>query len=240
MGSKTLTIKKSKHEDLVSGLTIQIAKMKPHERLTPERQMADDWGVSRMTLRRALEVLQNKGLIYTVPSSGMFVAEPRFVRTSDVTSLSEVTRHRGAHPSSKVHLADRVLASAGVADALGIKVGAPVYRIEQTFFDDNTPLATETSYVPVEMAKGLLEHDLSRSLSAILAENFERPIVRVSYRVRAVTPDARFVERLNLKAPAPALEFCARGITTKDRTAFYVESYKRGDKYDLTYEIEII
>ncbi len=240
MASKTLTGKKSKHEDLVSGLTSQIAKMKAHERLTPERQMADDWGVSRMTLRRALEVLQGKGLIYTVPSSGMFVAEPRFVRTSDVTSLSEVTRHRGAHPSSKIHLADRISAPAEVSEALGVKTGTPVYRIEQTFYDDSTPLATETSYVPVELAKGLIEHDLTRSLSAILAENFERPILRVSYRVRAVTPEPRFLERLNLKSPAPALEFCARGITSKDRTAFYVESYKRGDKYDLTYEIEII
>lgn len=240
MVNTTLSGKKTKHEDLVAGLTMEIAQMKPHERLTPERQLADDWGVSRMTLRRALEVLQNKGLIYTVPSSGMFVAEPRLVRTSDVTSLSEVTRHRGAHPSSKIHLADRIPAPVEIAEALGIRTQSPVYRIEQTFYDDDTPLATETSYVPVEIAKGLIEHDLTRSLSAILAENFERPILRVSYRVRAVTPEPRFNERLKLHASTPALEFCARGITTKDQTAFYVESYKRGDKYDLTYEIEII
>ena len=240
MVNRANSVKKSKHEDLISGLTLQISKMSPHERLTPERQLAEKWGVSRMTLRRALEVLQNKGLIYTVPSSGMFVAEPRFVRTSDVTSLSEVSQHRGAHPSSKIHLADRISASGEIAEALGVKTGTPIYRIEQTFYDDITPLATETSYVPVEKAKGLIEHDLTRSLSAILAENFEQPVSRVIYRVRAVTPAQRFLERLDLKSISPTLEFCARGITPKDQTVFYVVSYKRGDKYDLSYEIEII
>lgn len=239
MSQKLLSKSKSKHDALVSGLTNQITKMKPHERLTPERQMAETWGVSRMTLRRALEVLQDKGLIYTVPSSGMYVAEPKYVHTSDVTSLSEVTRHRGAHPNSKIHLADRIHASTEVAEALGIKLGSPVYRIEQTFYDDNVPLATETSYVPTDMARGLIKHDLTRSLSGILAENFERPIVRVKYRVRAVVPEKRFLERLNLKSEEPVFEFCARGITSDKRTVFYVVSFKRGDKYDLTYEIEM-
>ncbi len=239
MSQKSQTKSRSKHDSLVIGLSSQIAKMKPHERLTPERQMAEAWGVSRMTLRRAIEALQDKGLIYTVPSSGMFVAEPKFVHTSDVTSLSEVSRHRGANPNSRIHLADRVPANAEIAEALGIKSGASVYRIEQTFYDDSTPLATETSYVPTEMARGLLEHDLSRSLSGILAENFEKPIIRVKYRVRAIVPEDKFLERLTLKANDPVFEFCAKGITNNERTAFYVVSFKRGDKYDLTYEIEI-
>lgn len=239
MSKKLLSKSTSKHDSLVLGITSQIAKMKPHERLTPERQMAEVWGVSRMTLRRALEVLQDKGLIYTVPSSGMFVAEPRFVHTADVTSLSEVTRHRGAHPNSKIHLADRIQAEAEVSEALGLKLGSPVYRIEQTFYDDNTPLATETSYVPVDMARGLIEHDLTRSLSSILAENFERPILRVKYRVRSIIPEKKFLERLSLESNSPVFEFCARGITHEEKVAFYVVSFKRGDKYDLTYEIEI-
>jgi len=231
--------KKSKHENLIDGLLKMISSMKPHDRLTPERQLAEEWAVSRMTLRRALEVLQFQGKIYTVPSSGLFVAEPKVVRTSDATSLSEVMRHSGIHPRSKIHLADKIPAGEIVAKELKIKVGDPVYRIEQTFFDDDLPLVTETSYVIVALAQGLLEHDLTQSLSLMLKENFEKPILRVRYRVSAVVPDLRVLKRLSLEEGSATLEFCAQGVTTEDRTIFYVESYKRGDKYDLTYEVEL-
>lgn len=229
----------SKHEFLIIGLSSRIARMKAHERLSSERQLAQEFQVSRMTLRRALEVLQSKGLIYTKPSSGMYVAEPRLVRTSDVTSLSEVMRHRGAHPRSVIHLADKVKADPEIAHALEVDISHPIYRIEQTFFDNETPLATETSYINAELARGLLEQDLTQSLSLILNESFEQPIERVSYRVRAVIPPEKFLLRLNLQDFSPALEFCARGLTKKDRAIFYVVSFKRGDKYDLAYEIEV-
>lgn len=229
----------SKHELLLTGLSQRISKMKAHDRLSSERQLAEEFQVSRMTLRRALEVLQVKGLIYTKPSSGMYVAEAKLVRTSDVTSLSEVTRHRGAHPRSTIHLADKVKASVDVAQALEVEVDHPVYRIEQTFYDNETPLATETSYVNAELARGLLDLDLTQSLSLILKESFENPIVRVRYRVRAVIPPERFLNRLNVSDHSPVLEFCARGVTKRDRVIFYVVSFKRGDKYDLAYEIEV-
>ena len=76
-------------------------------------------------------------------------------------------------------------------------MGDPVYRIEQTFFDDDLPLVTETSYVIVALAQGLLEHDLTQSLSLMLKENFEKPILRVRYRVSAVVPDLRVLKRLS-------------------------------------------
>jgi GntR family transcriptional regulator len=231
--------KRSKHDDLIDGLSSLISLMKPHEKLTPERQLAEEWGVSRMTLRRALEVLQLQGRIYTIPSSGLFVAEPKVVKTFDATSLSEVMRHRGIHPKSKVHLADKIPAPERVAKELEIKVGDPVYRIEQTFFDDELPMVTETSFVIVDLAQGLLEHDLTQSLSRILQENFEKPILRVKYRVRAVVPKPGTLERLSLPLGSATLEFCARGVTTQDRIIFYVESFKRGDKYDLSYEVEL-
>lgn len=229
----------SKHEFLIDGLSKRISKMRAHEKLSSERQLADEFKVSRMTLRRALEALQAKGMIYTKPSSGLYVAEPRLVRTSDVTSLSEVMRHRGINPNSKIHLADIVKASQDIADALEVEKGHPTYRIEQTFYDDLIPLATETSYVNAEMARGLLTYDLSKSLSLILQENFEQAIERVRYRVRAVVPPDQFLNRLSLQTSSPVLEFSATGITKNNRPIFHVISFKRGDKYDLTYEIEI-
>lgn len=239
LNAKRLGSKRSKHENLVEGLSKLIAKMSPHQQLTPERQLAEEWSVSRMTLRRALEALQIQGQIYTIPSSGMFVAEPKVVKTADATSLSEVMRHRGVHPRSTIHLADKIAANSEVAAALGVNLGHYVYRIEQTFYDDDTPMATETAYVNVDLAKGLLDHDLSMSLSRILDTKFEKPILKVKYRVRAVVPDRKSLERLGLTPELAALQFCALGITTLDRVAFYVDSYKRGDKYDLTYEIEL-
>jgi len=232
-------IKDSKHATLLEALAEMSVKLKPHSQLPSERALSEEYGVSRMTLRRAIDVLQARGYIYSVPSKGLFVAEPRMVRTSDVTSLSEVLRHRGNNPSTKLHLADRIHSSEEVAKALGLRKGDWVYRIEQSFFDADVAMATETAYIPTEIAPGLLEQDLSKSLSGILADHYEKPILRVQYRVRSVMPGDKFRERLELAVGAPTFEFFAVGITSKERSAFLVVSYKRGDKYDLIYQLEV-
>jgi GntR family transcriptional regulator len=232
-------VKDSKHATLLEALADLSVKLKPHSQLPSERALSEEYGVSRMTLRRAIDVLQARGYIYSVPSKGLFVAEPRMVRTSDVTSLSEVLRHRGNNPKTKLHLADRIHASDEVAKALGLRKGDWVYRIEQSFFDADVAMATETAYIPAEIAPGLLEQDLAASLSSILANNYEKPILRVQYRVRAVIPEEKFRERLDLAVGAPTFEFFAVGITSKERSAFLVVSYKRGDKYDLSYQLEV-
>lgn len=232
-------VKDSKHATLLEALAELSVSLKPHSQLPSERALSEEYGVSRMTLRRAIDVLQARGYIYSVPSKGLFVAEPRMVRTSDVTSLSEVLRHRGNNPKTKLHLADRIHATDEVAKALGLRKGDWVYRIEQSFFDADVAMATETAYIPAELAPGLLEQDLAASLSSILANNYEKPILRVQYRVRAVIPEEKFRERLDLAVGAPTFEFFAVGITSKERSAFLVVSYKRGDKYDLSYQLEV-
>ena len=232
-------VKDSKHATLLEALADLSVKLKPHSQLPSERALSEEYGVSRMTLRRAIDVLQARGYIYSVPSKGLFVAEPRMVRTSDVTSLSEVLRHRGNNPKTKLHLADRIHASDEVAKALGLRKGDWVYRIEQSFFDADVAMATETAYIPAEIAPGLLEQDLAASLSSILANNYEKPILRVQYRVRSIIPEEKFRERLDLAVGAPTFEFFAVGITSKERSAFLVVSYKRGDKYDLSYQLEV-
>ena len=238
MKNKT-NVKRSKHEELIYGLTQLATTLKVHSQLPSERQLSEDYGVSRMTLRRATDVLQARGFIYTIPSKGLFVAEAKLVKTLDVTSLSEVLRHRGINPRNTLHLADRIHATDEIAKALDIRKGEWVYRIEQSFFDEDVAMATETAYIPCDLALGLLEQDLSQSLSMILRNHYERPVLRVQYRVRSVIPPEKARERLNLAIGAPTFEFFAVGITTQERSAFLVLSYKRGDKYDLTYQLEV-
>jgi len=231
--------KRTKHEELINGLTKLTTTLKVHSQLPSERQLSEDYGVSRMTLRRAIDVLQTRGFIYTIPSKGLFVAEPKLVKTSDVTSLSEVLRHRGNNPRNTLHLADRIHATDEIAKALNIRKGEWVYRIEQSFFDEDVAMATETAYIPCNLTPGLLDQDLSQSLSMTLKIHYEKPVLGVHYRVRSVIPPEKARERLNLAAGAPTFEFFAVGITTKERSVFLVLSYKRGDKYDLTYQLEV-
>jgi GntR family transcriptional regulator len=233
------SVSKSKHDRVLGDLIKLAAAAKPHSQLPPERALSEYLGVSRMTLRRALEVMQSRGVLYTIPSKGLFVSEPRFVSTSDVTGLSEVLRHRGNKPLNTLHLSDRIPAPEKIAADLNINKGDFIYRIEQSFLDGDIPMATETAYIPCEIAPGLLDHDLSRSLSAILGVNYEKPVLKVSYRVRSLIPPEKFQLRLGFTKIDPCLEFHAIGRSYEDRPVFLVDSYKRGDKYDLTYDLEI-
>ena len=67
-------VKDSKHATLLEALAELSVTLKPHSQLPSERALSEEYGVSRMTLRRAIDVLQARGYIYSVPSKGLFVS----------------------------------------------------------------------------------------------------------------------------------------------------------------------
>src|SRR6476646_8465616 len=96
---------------------IATEQLGPHTLLPSERELADQHGVSRMTARQALSLLESEGVVYRRPPRGTFVAEPR-VRFH-IGSFSEEVSRLGMHPDAKLLWAEKQEPTATVRRALG-------------------------------------------------------------------------------------------------------------------------
>jgi GntR family transcriptional regulator len=172
----------------------------PGDRLPAERELAVEHGVSRMTVRQALQTLESRGLLRRAigRSGGSFVARPKLERDLGTFSgLSEQLRRQGVVAGARVLAAHEV---EGVIEIVRVRLA------------DGEPLALERSSFPADRFAGLLELDLTGSLYALLAEHFDAAPARAVERIEPVLADADEAEALGLARGAP--------LMLVDRTAY--------------------
>lgn len=149
-------------------LRARIASLHPHASLPSDAQLCEEFGVSRMTARGAVQRLVQEGLVYRVPGRGTFVAPARANRTaSHILSFSDEMRRRGRRPSSRIVEQTRRAANAAESRQLATHEVFVLRRVREA---DGEPVALETAIFAAARVADLLERDLgSGSLFATLA-----------------------------------------------------------------------
>lgn len=139
-----------------------------------ERELVQQFGVARMTVRQALDALVAEGLLERVPGRGTFVADQRQEQSMKLTGFTEEMNHRGLRPSSRTLLARIEAAGPGVARALEITVGESVVHWQRLRLADNAPMCLQDAFLRASMVPGLPEH-LPESLYEELARRDLEP-----------------------------------------------------------------
>ncbi|HST16443.1 MAG TPA: GntR family transcriptional regulator [Gaiellaceae bacterium] len=149
-------------------LRARIAELDQHASLPSDAQLCEEFGVSRMTARGAVQRLVQEGLVYRVPGRGTFVAPARANRTaSHILSFSDEMRRRGKVPSSRIVEQKRRPATADEARRLATDEVFVLRRVREA---DGEPVALETAVFPAERVAHILDGDLgSESVFAALA-----------------------------------------------------------------------
>jgi DNA-binding GntR family transcriptional regulator len=192
-----------RYHEIEQALRTRVAALEPHAPLPSDAQLCEEFGVSRMTARGAVQRLVQEGLIYRVPGRGTFVAPARANRTaSHILSFSDEMRRKGRSPSSRVLQKRRRPASDAERDRLG---GDEVVALRRVRFADGDPVAVETAVFPADRVAPLLHGDLEgTSLFATLAGAGLVPTAgRASLAAEAATADDARV--LGVKRGAPLL-----------------------------------
>ena len=227
-----------------SPLYLQLARKLEHgirtgtyrvdQALPSERMLVESQGVSRITARKAIDVLVAQGLVLRRHGSGNFIA-PRIEQPlSKLASFSEELRQRGYAPSSLWIARATGVSSAGEREALGLARGARVARLERLRLADGVPIALERSVLP--LAALPLPQALDGSLYAHLAQIDQAP-VRAVQHIRAQNADATMAAQLQL-APGAALLWVTRTAYLVSGAAVeYTQSYCRSDYYDFVAEL---
>jgi len=213
-----------------------VSKMKPHTQIPSERTLSESLGVSRMTLRSALDKLQLNGVLYSIQGSGTFVSEKRILKRTHLTSFTEDMSSRGLTASTVVLKAEVVAAPQDVCEAWGY-TPERVYRIFRVRLGDGTPMCVEEAFIESSVAPDLLSHDLSGSLYAQLRDRYGRGIEKATHTVLAVALDQNLAELMDEKVGAPALEFTQVGFDSGGRPVEFCVSTKRADVFSVSYSV---
>lgn len=201
--------------------------------IASERELGQRYGLSRMTVRQAVDHLVSEGRLYRVPGKGTFVSRPKIEMALRMASFTEDMLARGMRPGSH-DLDRRVLGASGhVARALGIGPGATVHYAERLRTADGEPMALERLHVPTTVADDLDMRSLSdRSLYDLLEHTYGVVIDGGEQSIEAGIVDPADAELLDLPRGSAVLLMQRRSFAGGSCVELAVSTY-RADRYQL-------
>src|SRR2546430_14221676 len=165
-----------------------IDRLEVGEAIPPERRLSTDLGVSRLTLRAALDDLVRDGYLERRHGSGTFVSEPKIAQQLTLTSFSEDMRRRGMTAGSRTIELRQTHAGAAVGRALKVSPDARVVLIRRLRLADGEPMALETLHVPAAPVPDLTPERLKAASFYHLIER--RHGVPIARGLQATRPPA--------------------------------------------------
>ena len=204
--------------------------------LPPERDIATEFGVSRITVRKALEGLVEEGLLDRRHGAGTFVASRIQKNMAALSSFSEDVARRGWRSHSEWLSREESEISLAESIEYGLPPGLSVQRLDRLRFADDLPLAIEHAIVP-QFALASIDA-VETSLYAALEQSKTRP-TRALQRLQAVAFDSDQASLLGVTAGDPGLYIERRGFLDDGRVVEITRSWYRGDAYDFVTELSL-
>jgi DNA-binding GntR family transcriptional regulator len=207
----------------------------PGDRLENEISLADRWGLSRPTMRRAIQELVDKGLLVRRRGIGTQVVHGRVKRKVELTSLFDDLLRAGQEPTTEVLLHEVVPADTWVCERLGVRLGAEVVHLERLRSSAGEPLAVMRNWLPTEMAGGFTSEQLSGRGLYELIRSTGVHLQIASQRIGARGASVQEARLLKIRRGAPVLTM---ERTTYDSSGRAVELGSHAYQAE-TYSIEM-
>jgi GntR family transcriptional regulator len=208
------------------------------EAIPSERQLSVDFGVSRLTIRAALEELVREGYLVREHGRGTFVSEPKIAQQLTLTSFTEDMRRRGMVAGSRTLELKTIHAGASVGRALAVSPDARVLRIRRLRLADGEPMAIETLHVPADLVPGLTRSRLQgASFYALLEEDYGIQLASGIQTIEPTVVNEQEAAELSIPLHSPAFLFERTSRATTGVLVEFVRSIYRGDRYRLVAEL---
>jgi GntR family transcriptional regulator len=216
-------------------------RLQPGQMVPPEWDLSALYGVSRLTVRRALEALVRQNWLERKHGVGTFVRQPTIASIADSKlSFTEQMRAIGRKPSSRL-IGQRVIpATAKIARAIHIQEGEPIFEITRVRFADDVPILLETSCLSQERFPTLEARTWSDndSLYRILSEEYGAIITGLDHILKPVLLTETEARELQTKAGTPALLSEIVAFTRDGTPVEYSWSLSNGDKSEFYFHFQ--
>ena len=201
--------------------------------LPSENELAEKHGLSRATVRHALDELEHDGWIYRQKGVGSFAPVRRFEQDlTQLVSTTEDMRQRGWSLLTRVVSLQRLPAAPHVARALEIVAASEVYELCRLRLVDDVPSSVQTAYLPAALCPKLEENDLAASLYRLLESRYGLRLWSGRETLCARGATEREARLLDISEGTPVMHaeritYAANGLPVE-----YLEAVWRGDRYD--------
>ncbi len=192
---------------------ISAGTWKPGDPVPSEAALAAQFGISRMTVNRALRELTAEGMVTRVQGSGTRVAElHRISSRLTIRDIHEEVIERGHVHTTRVLMVEAEKASADLARSLGLRTGARVFHTMLVHLENGVPIQHEDRYVNPAAAPDFLETDftLTTPTHHLLQH---APLTEASYSIEACLPTAQEARQLGIKRGEPCLAMMRRTVS---------------------------
>jgi GntR family transcriptional regulator len=229
--------KQSETRDRVLDL---IEQLDVGEAIPSERLLSADLGVSRLTVRAALDDLVREGYLVRRRGSGTFVSEPKIAQELTLTSFTEDMRRRGLHPVSRTLELTVVPAGARLGRFLHVSPSEPIVVAKRLRLADHETMAIETLHVREALVPGLSGGDLEqRSFYELLRERYGIVVAGGTQTIEPTVTNEEESEALGVPLHSPAFLFERFSRAESGDIVEYVHSIYRGDRYRLVTDLSV-
>jgi GntR family transcriptional regulator len=217
--------------ELIEGLGVGDA-------IPSERQLGIDLGVSRLTVRAALDEHVREGYLVRRRGAGTYVAEPKVAKGININSFSDDMRERGMQPASRTLDLSVIPAGARLGRILHVSPAEPVVAVKRLRLADGEPMAIELLHVRQALVPGMTASDLEQnSFYDLLASRYDLSIIGGSQTIEPTVTNEEESAALGVPLHSPAFLFERTSRDDSGRIVEFVQSVYRGDRYRIVTEL---
>jgi GntR family transcriptional regulator len=229
-----------RHEQISDWLREQIedGTYAVDEKLPSEKEIGEQFDVSRVTVRRALQTLESEDYIYRRQGLGSFVKERRTAQgLVRLTDFAQDMAQAGLEASSEVKHHAPETPPPDVAVRLATD-DQKVMRLDRLRLGDGQPVAFDRTWLPMFYAQLLEGHDLEHeTIYGILETAYDIPVLRGRYRITAANAEAAIAGPLGVAEGEALLLIERLSLTEGDKRVYFQRRYYRSDR--VAYELEL-
>lgn len=220
---------------------IESGLLKTGDALPAERQLSEAYGVTRMTLRRAMDELVQKGVLERKQGAGTFVTANHSVQsfTPTVMGFSQRMREAGMRPASRLLHRAVIKPDPLVAARLTLKANDEVVMLKRLRLVNNEPLMIETSYLSYALFPRLMEVDLeNESLYRVLQDEYAMRVVKAEHTLEPTLLNTYEAHHLGLTMNQPAMLVHVVGYSVDHIPIEMSKAIVRGDRCRYYFRVE--
>lgn len=228
------------HHQVLTDLSMQLrlGRWAPDAAIPSEPELCRHYGVSRGTIRRALDDLVREGVISRQPGRGSFLCQPK--SEGHVSGSYKRFRVEGPplDPGGTILAFDHRRASPEIADILALDMDERIFRFERVRFVAGTPVAIQTSFVPARICPRLTSKQLvATHLNDILRDRYGIEFTHADEYIEPALADDFVAEHLTIAPRTPVFQLERRTYQQDGRVGEFRRAFMRGDIY--RYKIEL-
>ena len=209
----------------------------PGQTIESETELSNKLNISRMTIRKALSILTNEGIIYKEKGRGTFIAKrPKYAEFMCGVGFSNEARKRGMQPSTKNATINLIEANEKLAQILNVKINDKLWKVNRVRCCDGIPVVYECEYFIYEQCQDLTIDIINTSIF----DHLEKKGISFAYadqKMEAIKCPADIAKALEIDKDHPVIKMSLTSYTKNGMPFNYGHEYYRTDKFTLVQSV---